>query len=228
MADILTDKEIDERKQEAERMRGIADDADVYRYLATIKQLKEENKKLKDDIDRKKANPIIGFAGKARSGKDTAGKYLVDKYQFAHYYFAKPLKEGAKVMFNLTDEQIENKEKVIEQWGKSPRELYQLLGTDVARTIDVGVWVKNAEMFVQKHSGSSVVITDVRFSNEAEWIRKKGGVVILLESKTRGITNHTAHSSENGLTTDDVDLIIENDGTINDLYEKIEQFLGGY
>ena len=171
----------------------------------------------------KDGNPaLIGFAGKARSGKDTAGKYLVDNYQFVRYSFAQPLKDGAKAMFNLTDEQIENKEKVIEPWGRSPRELYQLLGTDVARSIDKRVWIKNAEMFVRKHPGFSVVITDVRFSNEAEWIRSKGGVVIYLDSKTRGITNHTGHSSENGLNGDDIDLVIENDGTINQLYEKIE------
>ena len=34
---------------------------------------------------------LIGFAGKARSGKDTAGKYLVDNYQFVRYSFAQPL-----------------------------------------------------------------------------------------------------------------------------------------
>ena len=169
---------------------------------------------------------IIGFAGKARSGKDTAGKYLVDTYHFLRYSFAQPLKDGAKAMFNLTDEQIENKEKVIEPWGRSPRELYQLLGTDVARSIDVRVWIKNAEMFIKKRAGLSVVITDVRFSNEAEWIRKQGGVVIYLESKTRGINDGTGHASENGLNGDDVDVYIENDGTINQLYEKIEALRG--
>ena len=166
---------------------------------------------------------VIGFAGKARSGKDTAGQYLVDRYRFVHYYFAKPLKEGTKHMFNLTEEQIKNKEKVIETWGKSPRELYQLLGTDVARSIDSDVWVKNAEMFRRQNAGYSMVVTDVRFANEAKWIRDKGGIVIYLESKTRGIESHTSHSSENGLSGEDVDLIIENDGTINALYDKIEE-----
>ena len=175
----------------------------------------------------KDVNPaLIGFAGKARSGKDTAGKYQGDKYRFVRYSFAQPLKDGAKAMFNLTDEQIENKEKVIEPWGRSPRELYQLLGTDVARSIDVRVWIKNAEMFIKKRAGLSVVITDVRFSNEAEWIRNQGGVVIYLESKTRGINDGTGHASENGLTGDDVDVYIENDGTINALYEKIEALRG--
>ena len=166
---------------------------------------------------------IIGFAGKARSGKDTAGKYLVDKYQFAHYYFAKPLKDAAKIMFHLTDKQVEQKEKPAEPWGKSPRELYQKLGTDVARSIDVNVWVKGAEIFKKENPGRSIVITDVRFSNEAEWIRNQGGIVVYLNSETRGITNHTAHSSENGLKDSDIDIILQNDGTINELYEKIEE-----
>ena len=165
---------------------------------------------------------IIGFAGKARSGKDTAGKYLVDTYHFLRYSFAQPLKDGAKAMFNLTDEQMENKEQVIEPWGRSPRELYQLLGTDIARTIDRRVWIKNAEMFVKKSLGRSIVITDVRFKNEAEWIKSLGGVVIYLESKTRGIHTRTLHASENGLDMNDVDLIIENDGTVNALHEKLE------
>jgi len=166
---------------------------------------------------------LIGFAGKARSGKDTAGKYLIDNYQFAHYFFSKPLKEATKIMFGLTDEQIKDKEKPAEPWGRSPRELYQKLGTDVARSIDVNVWVKGADLFIKNNPGRSVVVTDVRFSNEAYWIRNKGGIVVFLESNTRGIYENTEHSSENGLQGSDVDVVIQNDGTINALYEKLEE-----
>ena len=169
---------------------------------------------------------IIGFAGKARSGKDTAGAYLVDNYQFLRYSFAQPLKDATKIMFHLTDKQIENKEKPAEPWGRSPRELYQKVGTDIARNIDVNVWVKGADIFRQDNPGRSIVITDVRFSNEAFWIREQGGIVVFLESKTRGIHEHTGHSSENGLTGEDVDLIMENDGTIEAFHEKLEEMRG--
>ncbi len=93
---------------------------------------------------------LIGFAGKARSGKDTAGEYLVDNYNFLRYSFAQPLKDATKIMFGLTDEQINDKEKAAEPWGMSPRDLYQRVGTDIARNIDVNVWVKGADMFVKK------------------------------------------------------------------------------
>ena len=169
---------------------------------------------------------VIGFAGKARSGKDTAGEYLVDRYKFLRYSFAQPLKDATKIMFNLTDKQVEEKDKPAEPWGRSPRELYQKIGTDIARNIDVNVWVKGCDIFKKDNPGRSIVITDVRFSNEAFWIRQQGGVVIFLESKTRGIYNNTRHSSENGLTGEDVDAVIENDGTIEALYEKIEELKG--
>ena len=167
---------------------------------------------------------IIGFAGKATSGKDTAGKYFIDNYQFLHYYFAKPLKEGAKIMFGLTDEQLLNKEKVIEPWGKSPRQIYQLLGTEVGRSIDTNVWVKNAQMFINNSCGRSVVITDVRFSNEALWIREQGGVVVYIE-RNQPTIEQFGHSSENGLVDDDIDVYIDNDGTIEDLHNTLGDLL---
>ena len=176
-------------------------------------------------LNNKGQPALIGFAGKARSGKDTAGKYLVDNYTFGHYYFAKPLKEGARLMFNLTDKQIRNKEKVIEPWGKSPRQLYQQLGTDVARSIDVNIWVKNAEMYINSQPGFSFVITDVRFSNEALWIRNRGGIIVYI-NRDQELIGDRSHSSENGLTGDDIDVYIENNGTINSLYEKIEALRG--
>jgi hypothetical protein len=86
--------------------------------------------------------------------------------------------------------------------------------------------VKGADIFRQENPGRSIVITDVRFSNEADWIRSHGGVVIFLESKTRGIHEHTGHSSENGLSAEDVDLIMENDGTIEAFHEKLEEMRG--
>jgi len=163
---------------------------------------------------------LIGISGKAGAGKDTLGKYLCDEYRCMHYYFAKPLKEGAKIMFGLSDEQIENKEQVIEPWGISPRKIYQLLGTEVGRGIDVNIWVKNAEMFVKSVAGHTVVITDVRFDNEAFWIRNRGGVVINIVRDQDDIVENR-HSSEGGLKPDNIDLTIHNNGTIADMCNEV-------
>jgi len=163
---------------------------------------------------------LIGIAGKAGVGKDTLGKFLCDEYHCMHYYFAKPLKEGAKIMFALTDEQIANKEVPIEPWGISPRKIWQLLGTEVGRGIDPAIWIKNAEMFVKSVPGRTVVITDVRFDNEAIFIRNRGGVIInIVRDKDDIIENR--HSSEGGLRPDNIDLTIHNNGSIEDMCNEV-------
>ena len=171
---------------------------------------------------------LIGITGKAGAGKDTLGKYLCDEYRCLHYYFAKPLKEGAKVMFALTDDQIANKEVPIEPWGMSPRKIYQLLGTEVGRGIDSAIWIKNAEMFVKNNPGRTVVITDCRFDNEAIFIHNRGGIVINIVRDKEDIAENK-HSSEGGLKADNIDLTIKNNGSIEDLYNKVsEYFSSGY
>ena len=167
---------------------------------------------------------LIGISGKAGAGKDTLGKYLCDEYRCLHYYFAKPLKEGAKVMFALTDDQIANKEVPIEPWGISPRKIWQLLGTEVGRGIDPAIWIKNAEMFVKSVPGRTVVITDVRFDNEAIFIRNRGGAVINIERDSKDIAENK-HSSEGGLSPDNIDLTIKNNGTIADMCNEVTYYI---
>ena len=163
---------------------------------------------------------LIGIAGKARAGKDTLGKYLCDEYRCMHYYFAKPIKEACRVMFQLTDDQIANKEVPIEPWGYSPRKMYQYIGLEVGRNSDPNVWVKNAELFVKSVAGHTVVITDVRFSNEAYWIHNRGGVVINIVRDQDDIKENK-HSSEGGLKPDSIDLQIRNNGTIEDMCNEV-------
>ena len=163
---------------------------------------------------------IIAFAGRAKAGKDLAGKYLIEHYKFLHYYFAKPLKEGCKHLFQLTDEQIANKETVIEPWGISPRKIYQKIGTDIGRTLDPNIWIKNAQMFVDKNPNKDIVITDCRFSNEALWVRNQDGFVIHIERNNKPIVE-SKHTSENSMVESDYDYSIENTETKEDFYKNI-------
>ena len=167
---------------------------------------------------------VIGFAGSARSGKDTATEYLCKRYRCLHYSFAKPIKEACKIMFQLTDEQEKNKEEIIEPWGYSPRKMYQHIGTDIGRSLDPNIWVKNAEIFRKKNIGHTVVISDVRFTNEAFWIRNKGGVVIRIHRPNKKQIKESSHASEHGMKVGDYDFTIVNDGTIQDLYDKLDLF----
>jgi hypothetical protein len=74
----------------------------------------------------------IGLLGRSNSGKDTLADYLVKEKQYVKYSFANPVKEIAKIMFNLSAEQLNGnlKEVIDDRWGISPRVMFQRIGTN--------------------------------------------------------------------------------------------------
>lgn len=171
---------------------------------------------------------LIGLAGHARVGKDTVAKYLAAHLTLISYAFADPLKQALARMFHLSDAQLEgaDKEKSLAWLGKSPRELMQLLGTEWGRDlVHPELWLLLAERNLQllaKHDQSmkGVVIRDVRFDNEADWVRNKGGVIFHISR--RGIRPANEHISESGVRHHTGDYAIRNDATLDELYDQIE------
>jgi len=180
---------------------------------------------------------IIGLSGKAGSGKDTVAQYWVDK-EFGHnriktMSFADPLKAGAMAMFGLSLAQVHNpnrKEIVDDFWGMTPRYILQKLGTEVMRDqFGQNIWIKAVRRKIELTpcSFSIVVITDVRFKNEAEAIKEWGGFLVRVERRSAipplGSANPD-HPSETDL--DDWkggwDGLIKNDGDFIDLKEMAE------
>lgn len=172
---------------------------------------------------------LIGLAGHARVGKDTAARYLAAHLTLISYAFADPLKQALASMFNLTANQLEGteKEQPLPWLGKSPRELMQLLGTEWGRDlVHPQLWLLLAEQNLQllaEHDQAmqGVVIRDVRFDNEADWVRSKGGVI--LHISRRGIRPANDHVSEYGVRHYRGDYVIENDGTLEELYDQLDR-----
>ena len=170
------------------------------------------------------AKKLIGIAGKAGSGKDTVADYLKANYNFESVAFAEPIREGMRAMLKLEDEHFQHpgKEVVLEEFGKSPREMMQTLGTDWARDcVNKDLWLILAAKSVKEwhYQGYNVVITDVRFANEADYIRKHGGVVWHINRADAG-TPH-GHVSEAGVAFDTRDEVIDNNGTLYKLYQQV-------
>lgn len=167
---------------------------------------------------------LIGISGKKQAGKDTAAKFLVQDHGFKAFAFATPLKEAAKIVFGWGDEHVYGELKEVDDpfWGFSPRWALQHMGTDAMRgKIDDQIWIKatmRRAMPLVK-SGGNVVITDVRFPNEAMAIKESGGLLWRVE---RPGLETSDHASETAL--DDFalwDEVIVNDGTISDLYSRV-------
>ena len=174
---------------------------------------------------------LIGLAGRARVGKDTVARYLAAHLTLISYAFADPLKQALAGMFHLTAAQLDGseKEQPLAWLGKSPRELMQLLGTEWGRDlVHPQLWLLLAEQNLQllaEHDQAmeGVVIRDVRFDNEADWVRSKGGVILHI---TRPDAIEVAtHTSESGVTHRPGDLSLVNDGTLDQLYDEIDALI---
>jgi hypothetical protein len=171
---------------------------------------------------------LIGITGKARSGKDTIGRWFRD-YRGAYVTsFAWPIKAGIEKMFSLPADIWDGpqKEYDIDWLGVSPRYLAQTLGTEWGRAhVDPDVWVKALEQRLREarvwYQDCTIVLTDCRFVNEAQWVRQNGHLLHVTRPGADGEVGVKGHASENGVLPEPGDRYIDNDGTELDLIDKL-------
>ena len=103
------------------------------------------------------------------------------------------------------------------------RGLLQRLGTEVGRML----WGEDAWIVAAFPQGvdwrENVVVTDVRFDNEAQFVRGSGGVIVHVSRPGVGPVN--GHVSDAGIRREYYDYEVENDGTLGDLRGKVEGVL---
>ncbi|MBJ2274824.1 MULTISPECIES: deoxynucleotide monophosphate kinase [Pseudomonas] len=172
---------------------------------------------------------LIGLTGRARSGKTTAAEHLAQTYLLEQYAFADPLRDGLMAIFNLdpTDFEGDRKEQPLGWLDCSPRQLMQSMGTEWARnTVHPDVWVKLAEQnleYMTKALGAVLgfVVSDVRFENEADLIRRRGGTVIHILRPNALAVN--PHISEAGIAANSADLTLPNYGTVEGFLRSLDE-----
>lgn len=172
---------------------------------------------------------IIGIAGPARVGKDTAARFVEAAVGGYIYPLAKPMKAMIKAGFgiDLYDPYwAGRKEDVIPAIGKSPRQLMQTLGTEWGRQlISPELWlVLAAAQLIQR--GPGMIIPDIRFENEAAWVRERGGTILHLRRKHLEPVHQ--HESETGIKAIPGEVTIDNDATLVDLQIQIEELAGAW
>jgi hypothetical protein len=97
--------------------------------------------------------------------------------------FAMPLKIMAAQIYQLITGRSNPEKHEPMLSGHTYRELLVLLGTDLIRTVEPNFWVKCLDCWVEDYKNYPtdeivlVVIDDVRFLNEAEYIINNGGKV---------------------------------------------------
>lgn len=184
---------------------------------------------------------IIGISGRMGSGKDTVAKMIQEidaKYRgeetsiWEIKKYASALKKIASILTGVPETMFEipefKEKNMPENWRNTNgylmtyREFLQRLGTEAVRNnIHHNAWV-NALMSSCTYK-DNWIITDVRFHNEMDAIKKKNGIIIRV---TRSDQDHKSyHISENALDSETFDFVIENEGGLTELRNKVEQFM---
>lgn len=173
---------------------------------------------------------LIGLCGRAGTGKTEAAEYLVASHRFEQAAFADALKDLLALHFealgidyaHLHEQRLKNVplpgldfEPGVE--GVTARYLMQTLG-DWGRAIDPDWWVHALahRVGLQMEMGPArqpapvhdrIVISDVRYPNEADWLISRGGVLIRLHrDQAEPVREHSSESHIDALPAH-IDLI---------------------
>jgi len=172
---------------------------------------------------------IIGLVGKKRSGKDTFAERLVYTWGWERVAFADPLRQaalaldpiishwnyGGEVRYNRLSQEVDENGWEVAKMIPEVRRTLQRYGVAI-REIDPDFWIKAARRHILRIPGP-VVVTDVRFLNEAETItREMGGRLVRIVRPGLEDDGDT-HPSEVELEQIETDFQVLNDGTIEDL-----------
>lgn len=176
---------------------------------------------------------LIGLTGLPGAGKDSVARLLAQKQAFAQMSFAGPLKDGLITMLGLNRADLQDplaKERTIEWIGKSPRQLMQTLGTEWGRgLVREDIWIRHAQRRLDNYRrfSAKVVVTDVRYPNEADWLRRNGGELWHIQRRlAENVVN--LHTSNIPLAVlPGSDSVIPNDEGLAQLEERVRQAFAG-
>lgn len=176
---------------------------------------------------------LIGICGKKGVGKDTVADFLVRDYGFQKDAFAAPIKTACSDIFSIplpSFYEEHQKETIDPFWGKTPRQLLQIVGTDMFRDhMDPDIWIKSLGRRCDQKSGTNICVSDVRFKNEAQCILDRGGLLLYIDRSTA--PQGDSHKSET--LVEEIRLfphvgIVVNEGSIEDLYDQVRAFMKDY
>jgi hypothetical protein len=204
---------------------------------------------------------IIGICGFIGSGKDTVADFLVNFHEFRRESFASTLKDSVAAVFGWdrtllegrTAEAREWREQVDPWWAErldmptlTPRWVLQYWGTEVARkSFHDDIWIASLENKL-RNSKDNIVISDCRFPNEIEAIKKANGVIVWVQrgalpewyddavSANQGnniginaMKLRKIHASEWAWLGSEFDHVIDNNSTIDDLFKQAQSLVIG-
>lgn len=173
---------------------------------------------------------VIGLVGHAGSGKDTVARHLVRKYCFQRRALADPLRLLVQRTYALPVRGEYQSDEWLQEWDDLKRgsawvrRVLQDIGVSCRELLGPDVWMNalrhSLEPWVLK-----LVIPDIRFHNELEWLRESNGILMAIERP--GVTAVNAHQAECAI--DDLkrlaDITLLNDKDETALFQAVDGYL---
>lgn len=171
-----------------------------------------------------------------QQGKSTIAKYLKGQHGYEVLSFASPLLEMIETFLmhhGLCMEEIDYyckqaKEQPIPGVGRSYRYLARTLGTEWGRyLVKQTTWLDAFDQKFDRHSSrNAICVDDLRFRNELSLLKSRGFTLVKISRKTDRQGSMDNHQSDVELLSfSDWDHEVFNDGTLEQLYEKVNQII---
>lgn len=188
---------------------------------------------------------IIAICGLKRSGKDTVANRILQKSpDFVHTKISDPLKKVCQILFDFPDVEGPLKDHIDQKWEITPRQALQFIGTEMMQyklqellpNLGRCFWVKKLLMDLSSlPKTKGIVISDLRFKHEEAFIRefiekdkdKKGqlGPFLVIKVTRSSCPDDDSHASEQEWKEIKEDFLIQNDGTLEELYSQVDQIM---
>lgn len=183
----------------------------------------------------------IGITGVAGSGKDTFAKYLSEHlgewkgdydWTIETIHFADALKDAVSLLLGVSRDCLDNrvfKESMCPLLGKTYRQVMQEFGMYARNSFGDDFWVKRLEKEIENIAAfdnecvETIIIPDVRFPNEAAFIREKDGILIKVIRPDNPDAIDSSHESERHIKDMSVDCIVSNITDLIALESKAER-----
>lgn len=178
--------------------------------------------------------PNIGLVGRKRTGKDTAGGYLQEAHGYRRMAFADKLRAAVEVLDPVVGYlSWTSYREALERYGYEEakdrfpefRRVLQAYGTGLRDALGPDVWVDALARELDHHDPAvPVVVTDVRFPNEAARLAGRGFLLVRL---TRGEHDGDTHPSETEVDKILTDLDYRNEGSLQDFHRFLDHLVTG-
>lgn len=191
---------------------------------------------------------LIGLHGKPRVGKDTLANHLIAQHKLLRFGPSVPVKDTTAAMFDIPREYLDDdkmKDEMDPFWGMTYRQMAQKVGKESSRDVfGDDIWLRHVEKKLkeietnpyslkdlnihQPKRYNGIILADIRYANEIEWVKKHGGDVIFVLRDNAPKSSDTGHVVDAGLPTDLADILVYNNGTIEELYANFDRLFKVY